>query len=364
MMRRTLPSLAVLAIAALLALPAAAFALEEHALLTSSGTLHTVRAGRAVDLGLENLAQSPENNIVEWTAVSQDGTTVTAIIPGTDSSAVKRGIDAAFDEQTQTLVLLWTEDNSGYTQIRVGVEREGAWTNSGLLPNQGISKAFNPRMVISHQPVFHLDDKDVPVWTTRSTLAIVWWEEAQIGQARFATLALDENQFDPAGLTAYDLPGLLGSSGDVSYDGVPSGAYLYPALQADGLGGGLVAAFADLHDQLEKVVKIGFPEDQGKPTEIGNVKWQRRHIPIVGVAFSGGLARMTPSLAMNAWGDLTVGTSVGAGYVPTVHWRDGAALKYTRLEGTEWAPVRAIGIDDVMTYDKALSLVVSMGERR
>ena len=183
-MRRTLPSLAVLAIAALLALPAAAFALEEHALLTSSGTLHTVRAGRAVDLGLENLAQSPENNIVEWTAVSQDGTTVTSIIPGTDSSAVKRGIDAAFDEQTQTLVLLWTEDNSGYTQIRVGVEREGAWTNSGLLPNQGISKAFNPRMVISHQPVFHLDENDAQVWTTRSTLAIVWWEEAQIGQAR------------------------------------------------------------------------------------------------------------------------------------------------------------------------------------
>ena len=145
---------------------------------------------------------------------------------------------------------------------------------------------------------------------------------------------------------------------------MPSGAYLFPALQADGLGGGLVAAFADLHDQLEKVVKIGFPEDQGKPTEIGNVKWQRRHIPIVGVSFSGALARMTPMLAMNAWADLAVGTSVGAGYVPTVYWRDGAALKYTRLEGTDWAPVRSIGIDDIMTYDKALSLVVSMGERR
>ena len=73
---------------------------------------------------------------------------------------------------------------------------------------------------------------------------------------------------------------------------------------------------------------------------------------------------MTPMLAMNASADLAVSTSVGAGYIPTVYWRDGAALKYTRPEGTDWAPVRAIGIDDVMTYDKALSLVVSMGERR
>jgi hypothetical protein len=58
------------------------------------------------------------------------------------------------------------------------------------------------------------------------------------------------------------------------------------------------------------------------------------------------------------------GTTVGAGYVPTVYWRDGASLKYTRPEGADWAPIHSIGIDDVMTYDKALSLVVSMGERR
>jgi len=243
------------------------------------------------------------------------------------------------------------------------VLREGAWTNSGLLPSQGISKAFNPEMVISHQPVFHVDDQNNQVWTTRSTLSIVWWEEAQVGQARFATLALDENQFDPRDLDVYDLPGLLGSSGDVSYDGVPSGAYLFPSLQADGLGGGLVVAFADLHDQLQKVVKISFPEDQGKPSDSTSVQWKRRHIPIVGVASSGPIARMTPMLALNTSADLAVGTSIGSGYRPTLYWRDGASLKYTRLDGADWAPVRSIPIDDAMTWDRALALVVGMGQR-
>src|SRR5262249_47765987 len=273
---------------------------------------------------------------------------------------------AVFDEQTQTLVLLWTEDNSGYTQVRVGVERQGAWTNSGLLPTQGISKAFNPQMVITHQPVFHLDHKDKQGWTTRSTLSIIWWEEARIGQARFATLALDENQFDPRDLNVYDLPALLGTSGEVSYDGVPSGAYLYPALQADGLGGGLVAAFADLHDQMEKVVSVTFPQDQGKPSDATSVNWKRRHIPIVGVAGFGPLARMAPDLALNAWEDLAVGTSIGGGYLPTLYWRDGTSLSYTRLTGSgaDWSPVLSIAIDDVMTWEKATALVVAMGQRK
>lgn len=359
-MRRALLSLAA---AALFALPAASRG-EERELLTSDGTLHTITSGRAVDLGVENQAQSPENIVLEWASRSQDGTVVTAIIPGTDSSAVKRGLDAAFDDQTQTLVLMWTEDHSAFTEIRVGVLRQGAWTNSSLVPSQGISKAYNPQMVISHQPVFHLDDHDQQVWTTRSTLSVIWWEEALVGQARFATLALDENQFDPKDLEIYDLPSLLGTSGPVSYDGIPSGAYLYPALQADGLGGGLVAAFADLHDQLEKVVKISFPEDQGKPSDTTSVQWKRRHIPIVGVASSGPIGRMMPMLAFNASPDLGVGTSIGSGYRPTLYWRDGATLKYTRLDGADWSAVLSIAIDDVMTWDKALALVTGMGQRR
>jgi hypothetical protein len=359
-MRRVLLSLAA---AALLALTAGTSLAEEHSLLTSDGTVHTIASGKAIDLGVENLAQSPDNVVLEWTRVASDGTISSSIIPGTDSSSAKRGLQTAFDEQTQTLILMWTEDYKGYSQVRVGVMRQGAWTNSGLLPSQGISKAYNPQMVVSHQPVFHLDDHDQQVWTTRSTLAIVWWEEAQVGQARFATLALDENEFDPAGLEIYDLPALLGTSGPVSYDGVPTGAYLFPALQADGLGGGLVAVFADLHDQLEKVVKISFPEDQGKPSDSTSVNWKRRHIPIVGVVADGPLARMTPVLSLSAWGDLAVGTSVGSGYRPTHYWRDGSSLDYTRLDGADWAPVRSIAIDDVMTWDKATSLVVGMGQR-
>jgi hypothetical protein len=125
----------------------------------------------------------------------------------------------------------------------------------------------------------------------------------------------------------------------------------------------MLASYADLHGQRQRVVRIQFPDDQGKPSEPGNLKWQRRHIPIVGIASDGPVARMAPIVADNARADAAITTSIGAGYRPTFSWRDGATLKYTRLEGADWAPVRSIAIDDSMTYERALALVTGMGQR-
>jgi hypothetical protein len=350
--------------AALAVLPGVALGYSEKSLLTADGTLHVVRIGSAVELGLQDVALDPDNTLIDWSARAQDGTVSTAIIPGTDSHSSKQGLQIAFDDQTQTLLLLWTENISAMSQIRVGVLHGGVWTNSGLLPNQGISRAYNPEMRISHYPVSYLDENDQPVSKTSSLLSIIWWEEAQYGQARLATLFLDEEDFDPQSLAIYDLPTLSGDDGsDTSSEGIPSGAYLFPSLQPDGLSGAILASFADLHEERHKIVRIQFPSDQGKPSEAGNLKWQRRHIPIVGVAAQGPISRMTPILAAGPGSGPAVETSIGVGYRPTLYWRDGDSLKYTRLGDTDWTPVRSIAIDDSMPYERALSLVVGMAER-
>jgi hypothetical protein len=346
---------------ALAALPAAGFAAEEHSLLTPDGTLHVVRAGRAVDLGATDAA--PDDYVIDWSSRSQDGSISTALIPGTDSGSYKRNLQLAFDEQTATLLVLWTEEMSPYSQVRVGVLHGGSWLNSGLLPNHGISGAYNPRMLLTHQTVSHLDDRNNVVTTTSSILSVIWWEDAQYGQARYATLFLDENGFDPTSLAIYDLPALLGSTGETPYGDVPSGSYLFPSLQADGLAGAVLASFADLHARKHRVVRITYPGNQGKPSDPSNVDWKRRHIPIVGIASDGPLAQKMPKVTAGASGEDAVTTTIGSGYRPTMCWRDGNALRYTRLEGSDWAPVRSIALDDVMTYEKALSLVTGMAQR-
>lgn len=346
--------------AALTALPGVCAAVEERSLLTSDGTLHVVRAGAAVELGVQGAGISPQANVIEWSSRSQDGTVSMAILPGSVSYQAKYGLELAYDDQTATLLLLWTEDVSAFSQIRVGILRAGTWTNSMLLPSAGISRAHNPQMLVTHRNATYLDDQNNPVARTSSILSVIWWEESQYAQARYATLFLDET-FDPTALSIYDMPVLLGTDGDTSYQDTPSGAYLYPSLQADGLSGGLLASFADLHEGRHRVVHIDFPQDWGKPSEPDNVNWKRRHIPIVGVAMEGPVARMTPSLADTRDG---VRTTIGTGYRPTLSWREGETLKFSRLDGADWTPVRSIAIDDVMTYDRALALVTSMGERK
>jgi hypothetical protein len=354
---------AVLAVAALAALSSFCLALDDESLLTADGTLHVVRIGRAIDLGVSE-AISPGNTVIDWSARGQDGTVLTALVPGTDSSSNKRNLQLAFDDQTQTLLVLWTEDTFPYSQVRIGVLHDGMWQSYGLLPNQGLSGAYNPRMVLTHQPVTHIDQQGEVVATTSSILSVIWWEDAQFGQARYAALFLDESGFNPVNLAVYDLPALLGESGETVYGGIPAASFLFPSLQPDGLSGSVLACFTDLHDQLFKVVRIQFPSDQGKPSEAGNLKWQRRHIPIVGVATQGPVARMTPILASGPGNSPAVGTSIGAGYRPTLYWRDADSLEYTRLDDGGWTPVRSIAIDESMPYERALALVIGMGERK
>jgi hypothetical protein len=356
--------------AAFAALPALALALEEiapgleeHSLLTPGGTLHVVRSGRALDLGIQDASIDPNAFVVDWASRAQDGTISTQVIPGTVGYQERRGLQLGWDDPTSTLLLVWTEEVSAFSHIRVGIYHDGTWTNSPLLPKQGISRSYNPQMRITHQRVSYLDENDVRISKTTSILSVVWWEEGQGLQARLATLFLDENGFDPTNLAIYDLPAMAGGTAATVYNDVPAGAYLYPGLQPDGLSGAILVSFADLHADRHRVIRISFPEDQGKPSNADDTNWKRRHIPIVGFAGEGPVARMLPR---RPWGDREkgiIGTTIGAGYQPTLYWREGDNLQYARLEGAEWSPIRSIAIDEATPYDKALALVAEMAGR-
>jgi hypothetical protein len=358
--RALLPSLLFAAAAALL--PGIASALEEVSLLTSNGTLHDVRAGTALELGVTDPSISPNSYLIDWTSRAQDGTVTMAILPQTVSYFAKHGLELAYDDQTSTLLLLWTEDISAYSQIRIGVLSNGAWSNSMLVPSSGISQAVNPQMIVTHHDVTYLDQNGATQTKTNSILSIVWWEWAATAKARYATLFLDEGDFSTTALTISDVPDLIGVSGPTSTAGVPSGAYLFPALQSDGLSGSILLAYADMHDQRERVLRVDFPVDLGSPYSPTNMNWKRRHIPIVGVAMDGPVAREAPEMADTRDG---VHTIIGRGYRPTLSWGDvaGASVQYIRLDTTDWSAVRSIAISDQMTYDQASTLVVSMAQR-
>jgi hypothetical protein len=345
---RTLLATAALAVA--LVAPASA---EEKSLLAADGTLYEVRAGLAADLGLAEGDVAPDDYLIEWTERHQDGSIQVGVIPGTVGRNVKRNLDLAFDERSGSLLLLWKEELAPLSVLQLGVLRDGAWKTSVLLPNIGFARSFNPQMRLSHSTVRSTGENGQTVSSERSILSIIWWEESQYAQARYAPIFLDEDTLDSSNVVVYDLPVLAGGGGSTTYADFPAGAYMFPSLHSDGPSGAILASFADLHSAKSVVVRITFPTDLGTP-DPNNITWMRRHIPIVGVVGESPIAPTAPVRIAS------VGTTIGAGYRPTYYWREGDKLLYTRFDGREWASVKGIAINETMSYERALALVVSM----
>ncbi|MGH9366178.1 MAG: hypothetical protein ACRD3M_00710 [Thermoanaerobaculia bacterium] len=342
-----------LALALLLAAGAASAEVQKRTLLASDGTLYQVATGLAWELSAPGLAT--DDFAVVWSAFAQDGAQAGGLIPGAASSSPKTSLDLTVDEPTGTLVVLWREENSLVNKIRLAFWKAGKWTIADLLPSVGFPHAYNPQMLLTHQTVHAKDEAGADVYTNRSVLSILWWEEAGYSQARYASFFLDE-PIDPSRVAIYDLPELVNDQGPTSLQDLPRGAYAYPSLQAEGPGGAILASFAALFSNRHYVVRISYPTELGKPSA-DNSTWLRRRIPVVGIASTGPIATMP------AFGASSVRTVVGSSYKPTLHWRDDAGLHYIRFDGAAWSVVRSIALSDEMTYEKAVALVEGMAKR-
>jgi hypothetical protein len=328
----------------------------ETSLLATDGTLYNVRSGLAADLAVTGPGINPTDNVIEWSSLTQDGKLAVGLVPNTTSSNVKTNLDLAYDAQSGSLVLLWREELSVLNVLHLGLFQAGAWKSLDLLPNLGIAHAYNPQMLLSHQTIHMIDGDGKDVWKTRSLLSVIWWEESHFVQARYAPVFLDEDT-SAGDVTVYDLPTMVGSVGATSYGNVPLGAFMYPSLQLEGPGGGILASFADLSAGKQVVIRINYPSDLDTT---GSKSWLRRRIPVVGVAFQAELAMQTPTTPQAA-----VATIIGPSYNPTLFWNDATAVKFLRYDSSaaKWSDLRTISLTDDMSRDRAIGLIRDMAAK-
>lgn len=354
---RAVSRILVLALA-VFALPLVASALEQKTLLTFDGTLYTVRAGTVAELATSAYSDaSSTDNVIQWSALTQSGGRYGGTIPGSTGSSVKKNLQLAYDELTGSLLLLWKEEVSVLNVLHLGILRGSEWKVSDLLPNLGFPHAYNPQMILVHQTVRYIDSSGNDATRVRPILSVLWWEESNSMQARYAPIFLDE---DTAGsdVQVYDLALTIGSGAATTDNGVPSAAYQFPAIRVDGPNGELAASFADLGTGRQRVVRITFPDNLGNPSAVGNITWQRRRIPVVGAAFDGPLPGGLSDMRA-----VTISTIIAPNYRPTLVWSDETSVHYARTDGTSWSAVRSIPITADMPYDSAMRLVEEMANR-
>src|SRR4029078_1792183 len=98
----------------------------------------------------------------------------------------------ASHEYQASRALLLKEDYTVLNILRPGIFRNGAWTMTNLLPNLGFAHAYNPQILLSHLAVTRQAATGTLLSQTRTILSVIWWEEAQYSQARYAPIFLDE----------------------------------------------------------------------------------------------------------------------------------------------------------------------------
>jgi hypothetical protein len=232
-----------------------------------------------VDLGIADLSLNADMFVIDWTSRAQDGTIQTSVVPGTMSYQGKRGLQLNYDESTGKLVLVWIEEISAFSHVRVGVLHDGLWTNSALQPTQGISRAHNPQVRLTHQTVSWLDDKDSTVSATTSILSVIWWEESNVVEARLATL-FRTKAGAPGSLSLYELPVPIGSSNDSERRRHSSGHTCSPASRRTASREPCWRAMTSTTSSTRWSAS-SFRATGASNAETGNLKWKRWHALIV-----------------------------------------------------------------------------------
>ena len=247
-------------------LVAAGRAAADSAVLTQSGILYEIvetTYGQVVP-GAGSYGPTP---VLALRTTRPDGSTALELVDGTVDSNEEWSETVEFDETTQTLFVAYVKNQSGFTaDVHFSIHRGNTWREGSFLANAGLFLSLNPRMVITRQKYIDFDGKGGTVEKHRSILHLIWWEESGPSQARYAAVFVEDGQLGIDQIVPYNLNELAAAGGNTLSQGLPLSSYMFPAVQRDlSSNGGVMVSFANLVNQRETVLAIGYPDDPSTP---------------------------------------------------------------------------------------------------
>ncbi len=294
-MRRSGLLRALLAAAALALAPVLAFALEEQSLLTPDGMLHVLRSGtRSTSASRKPRPKASSSSTRAARRMAESRwrscrarSPIRRSAVSSSATTKKRARCSCSGRRTSRRTRTSASASSA----------TGVWTNSALLPSQGISRAYNPEMRVTHQRVTYLDANDAG--------------RRQDQLHRFGRLVGRSHVVpgaprDPVpgrdGLRSGEPRGLRPAHADRWHrrrDVRRSALGRLPLPEAPG-GRSLGRDPRELRRLARRPPQRGPASasrtSRASPRKKGTLEWKRRHTPIVGIAADGPIARMAPRL--------------------------------------------------------------------
>ena len=311
---------------------------EAKSLLAMDGTLYSVQTGLVSDLGLVDSGVRPER-LCRRLELER---------AGRSAGGRRHSGHREFDAQDEPRPDLRRSDRDarralarrGLTvlnKIRLGIAQSGNWTLANLLPNLGFAHAYNPQMLLSHQTgPSRRERRDVCRALARSFRSSGGRKRSTRRRA-MPPIFLDEidastsQVLRPAGLGRRHR-----ADGPADIPGEPT-----PIRRC---------SRRDRRSRFSRASRSCRPTSttssalRSRPSSASrrsdNVTWQRRRIPVVGVA------NEAPIAAIPTFGATASTRSSARLTARRFMWRDDVALHYIRFDGTAWSAVRSIAFTD------------------
>jgi hypothetical protein len=336
------------------------------AVLSKDGTLYEVFTASYGGIITGATASDAQLPVLALRTTPPGGVPTVEIVGGTVDDLDKLGEVLEFDETTQTVFVVYTQRQGFFLDVHVAMRRSGAWTEGRFLPNPGLFVSMNPQLLVTRQSYTDLDAQGSPVTKSRAILSIVWWEESNTSQARYAAVFIEDGSLRLDDVTAWNLNELNGAAGPTDNTGLPWSSYVHPGLQRDaGTNGGVLVSFANLAARKQQVIRLAFPDNLPKLvppdglTPAQRTSFARGHIPI-GRSFSETQLPTQINLSFQT----QVGTFISPAGVPTFYWSSGADLSYLSYLRGGSSTVLTIPFRPDFPVDRAIAVVRDMSERQ
>ncbi len=355
---RLLSVVPAFAMAAVLLL-AAGTALAGSAVLTKSGTLYEVYPATYGQVVGDTTVRNADLPVLALRTTPSGGTPTVQVVDDTLDSDVEGSASIEFEEETQTVFLVYTKEQSLFKGVIVSLLRDGAWSTQFLVPTTGFTLGMNPKMVLTRQQYVDVspDDPTKTVMKWRSIVSVTWWEEGSLSQAKYSALFVEDGTLNRDAISSYNLNDLAGASGPTSEAGLSPSSYSFPAVQRGYAGdGSVLVSFANLATQRQTVLSIGFQSAPDPGSGTGGPVVYSRHRPIIRTLGDGEVPGGIPFA-------YSVGTVISPGGTCTFWWIDGTTMKVLPATAPKDAPPIAIPIRPDFSVDKALAVVREMVEK-
>ena len=361
LLSRRLPAALLGLMGVVLALLGAPRAEGASAVLAKNGTLYEVFQAPYGQIITGANSADASLPVLALRTTPPGGQPTVEVVGGTVNELIKFGEALEFDETTQTVFVVYTQLQGFFLDVHVAMRRSGAWNEGRFLPNPGLYVSMNPQLLVTRQTYTGLDAQGSPVTKSRAILSIVWWEESDTSQARYAAVFIEDGSLGLDDVTTWNLNELNGASGPTDNTSLPISSYVHPAVQRDPVtNGGVLLSFANLATRTQQVMRLSFSTDDsatstsGPPAGSGRTAYSR-HNPI-GRSFTEFALPIQIDLAYQ----VAVGTLISPSGIPTFYWSTGSGLVYLQGGSTTTLTI-PFRLD--FPIDRALAVVRDMSDK-